>query len=911
MSTWQSRGVYAPVQGWDADFSFLAQAASVTQSRYDRGFNQIKSVYNSLLNSPLTNEGNIAYRDEMFKRLEETLKKNSALDFSKAENVSHVMGLLDPLTKDKDLAYDMAVTRFHKNEKAKMESYRTSDDPEKRKLYSDYAAKAINLAEQNLSNAVRGDGTIQQVSPQEFVPFEDITGYLNEVAKEQKLEIKVDYTDPSGYIITDKNGEKAVPNFTAWAQMQMGNKFDRQLQLQAKVMTEDQIATRMQEEGISRDDAVMRISEEMLPQVTESNTSNVRDLTADLKKLNSEINIIEKYYANGIPANNPSLKTRYDKLVEQRNIHEQLLKNGTNTLKRIDQEGIDYMRGNLVNGTYSGLKKAQALQWGTITALSTAEREIKSDATWTTKYNNQVKLKMHEDDMTYKAADLKLRQEKLAFDYWKEMQPGSSSGSKSKKSGQPEGTGQRTLLGEEQYIDYIGTAVTGTKFKSDVLKSRMNKNFNVMFNALTQADNGLMQLILPDENVNNGINAMNTLKGIADGTITADKLTDEHKDFIVKYGNEIGLVLSPNNLTKNDARIMIEAIAGHSYTEATEKLQQYSRTGTLPEKITSLEPFNKVHSSLKTYVEDQDAIERSLKNIAAVIAQSPDTYEDAKMIGRSSTGTPIYDVSGLDDDAKNNLDAVVANEFNALTAPIGQRYNLSGLTSGQLEVIMNENLSNMYDEGGDIVKQTEVFGTIKDMPKGEMAALFGDMVELTYDPVKEVVAIDVAVKESGGEARAKDLAGQKYRVEIPYDKVRANAGIIPEIAKGMQLNTPTSASAGIFSDFLTNSMANVKSTSYQDAAGFSFDIQGANFSDGYGVNAIMKIYNYPKGTWETFTQKIPITNPGDPTTWTNLNNQINEEFSKFMMSQGHMKAFEKEMDKIALKLQELEEQQTK
>ena len=84
MATWKQRGVTTPVQLWDPDYSFLTKVYSTQQARYDKGFNAVKSVYNSFLNGALTNEGNEAYRSEVFKRLQETLKSTSTLDLSKS-----------------------------------------------------------------------------------------------------------------------------------------------------------------------------------------------------------------------------------------------------------------------------------------------------------------------------------------------------------------------------------------------------------------------------------------------------------------------------------------------------------------------------------------------------------------------------------------------------------------------------------------------------------------------------------------------------------------------------------------------------------------------------------------------------------------------------------------------------------
>ena len=200
----------SPMQLYRPDYAFLTQVYGTKQAEYDRGFNMVKSLYSSALNSPITNQENENFRTEAFKKLQGALKSVTATDLSNPTNIMRAQSLIAPISQDTDLAYDMAVTKYHAKQKQIMEQYKNSTDPKMRAMYNDYSKMDIAFAEEDLRNAKRGDGSIRQVQPRDFTPFEDTMEYLRKAAKEQGLEIKQSGPDGNGYIIERVNGEGAV-----------------------------------------------------------------------------------------------------------------------------------------------------------------------------------------------------------------------------------------------------------------------------------------------------------------------------------------------------------------------------------------------------------------------------------------------------------------------------------------------------------------------------------------------------------------------------------------------------------------------------------------------------------------------------------------------------------------------------
>ena len=144
---------FGPMQLYKPDYQFLTQVYGTRQAEYDRGFSMVRNLYNSVLNSAVTNSDNQSFRQEAFKKLQGALKSVSNVDLSNPTNIMRAQGLIDPISQDQDLAYDMAVTRFHQAQKQKMEQYKNSTDPKIRAMYNDFSKMDIAFAEEDLRNA--------------------------------------------------------------------------------------------------------------------------------------------------------------------------------------------------------------------------------------------------------------------------------------------------------------------------------------------------------------------------------------------------------------------------------------------------------------------------------------------------------------------------------------------------------------------------------------------------------------------------------------------------------------------------------------------------------------------------------------------------------------------------------------
>jgi hypothetical protein len=123
---------YIPqIQPFQPDYNFLANVLQTRQSKYDNSYNQLSSVYTSLLNSPMMRDADIKRKDELFKIIDRDVKKVSGLDLSLQQNVDTAMKVFEPFYNDKNIVNDMVKTKQYQNAVQKGESYKNCVDPAK------------------------------------------------------------------------------------------------------------------------------------------------------------------------------------------------------------------------------------------------------------------------------------------------------------------------------------------------------------------------------------------------------------------------------------------------------------------------------------------------------------------------------------------------------------------------------------------------------------------------------------------------------------------------------------------------------------------------------------------------------------------------------------------------------------
>ena len=213
---------YIPqVQPFKPDYNFYAGVLQQKQSQYDQNYNQINSVYGSLLNSPMTKDINNKRRDDYFKMADNAIKKISGLDLSLEENADQAYGVFKPFYSDNNMMKDMTWTKNYNNEVARGESFRNCIDPKKcGGQYSDVSMAALNYKRDEFRNT--DDQQALGFDNVRFVPQVNVFAKASEAAKAAGFSIKMDKLN-GGYIVTTKNGQLLEPHLQSYFAGLFGN----------------------------------------------------------------------------------------------------------------------------------------------------------------------------------------------------------------------------------------------------------------------------------------------------------------------------------------------------------------------------------------------------------------------------------------------------------------------------------------------------------------------------------------------------------------------------------------------------------------------------------------------------------------------------------------------------------------
>ena len=117
------------------DYKLLGTALATLQNKYDKGFDQVKSMYSSMINRELSSSDNEKFRQDFLKKADAELSKLSGIDLSNPNNVTQASSIFKPLVNDKQYVKDLYLTESQGSEISKMEQTKTSSDSKIRETY--------------------------------------------------------------------------------------------------------------------------------------------------------------------------------------------------------------------------------------------------------------------------------------------------------------------------------------------------------------------------------------------------------------------------------------------------------------------------------------------------------------------------------------------------------------------------------------------------------------------------------------------------------------------------------------------------------------------------------------------------------------------------------------------------------
>jgi hypothetical protein len=857
-----------PMQLYRPDYQFLTQVYGTKQAQYDRGFNMVKSLYNSVLNTNLTNANNQSYRQEAFKRLQGSLQSMSNVDLSNPTNITRAQGMIDPISRDPELAYDMAVTSFHSKQKQLMESYRNSQDPKMRGMYNEYSRMDINFAEEDLRNAKRGDGSITSVQPREFTPFEDVNEFLRKAAKDQGLEIKQSSPDGRGYILTRTNGPGAVPIYNSWATATMGNQFDRQFSVIGRVNAESAIRSEMANKNVGREEATRMVAEKLLPQLNVKQSVAGIAAQEEYRKLDEKVTFYEKQFPNGFPTAKPEIAQEYQRLVKERDEQKTEFENARSEVGRLQSEGSAYIASNLYNIYSQAAKDQTALAFASTFATAKQSVEVRPDTTWATKVSIASRERIA-------GAQMAMAQKKMEFEQYK------LDVNTKLKIQEMQGKG---LIPSTEFTG-VGFSDTPS-YASDMNSASLQLNRDEAYSSAFNAENGLIKLVVDDDSEYGKVfSSIAKIKQMANGQQVT--LSNEELNNLKSYGNKVGMNIDvPTN--SSDANNFLDRMAGYTFNKATERLQLYSDTHKTGDTNPYFKSFRSGAGAFQNMVSQREAINKDMKRVSQEVLDANGNikplYEGAVIKSKISDGVYDFDFSKVSEAAKTRVSSLITG-FKDRQVPVSNQYTISKLTGAEIDLLVK----NPYGVSSVTTSEgaTLDINVLRNMNPVDISALFADKSKVFYDPVRKQVKVEMNVSEKDGIAKKFNLkGGQALYLTIPYETIQSSRGALGRLEEYIPFNTLNVSSLGVLTPLLTNANARVVGESYMNGIGFDYAVTGVPGQN--GSNLLQFDYKYldpQTGKTGTGSQMIPFS-PGDPASLEKASEIIQQVFYNYKITRS-------------------------
>lgn len=190
------------------DYSLLQNVLKTKEMEYERGFAQVKNVYNSLLTAKATNAEDQEMQKAYIAQAEEKLKNLATVDLSIDQNVSIANSVFKPFQEDTELIYDISVTKIADQQASLGQSFLNSNDDKQRKMHSAISDEYVRIPLDELKRAKRGDGSITSVKPRYYVPAVNLYDKFKDFLKAGEYDAVIETSNGSGLILKTKGGKR-------------------------------------------------------------------------------------------------------------------------------------------------------------------------------------------------------------------------------------------------------------------------------------------------------------------------------------------------------------------------------------------------------------------------------------------------------------------------------------------------------------------------------------------------------------------------------------------------------------------------------------------------------------------------------------------------------------------------------
>lgn len=391
---------------YQPDWGMIGTALQKKDYQYQQGINQLRQGYGSILNAPLSNSENIPVRDQYVKQAQESLKKISGADLSLPENVQAAQNIFEPFWNDPFIVKDANYTQWYQSQQQKLASWRDSQDPKVRSMYSPVMEQYLNQGLNKLQTAKRTPEGFSRIERREAIPFTNVQEWLQDRAKDQGL--KIDWTDvsPDGaYLIDTTNGQKTQKKFSSWAEGMMGDNFNEQFKIEGRVRAENvenYIKSQPANAGLPPEQIRAKVADYVITNLKNGYEQRVGKIDSQISSID---NLLKSYPAN---ISDPAQAQKAQQLLDERR---QLasLKDSVSS----EYGGIEDPNSPLYKQTIQSVLQDPTNYFGTLSKQSTINN-------WATARAEVESRTIKENSSFFKAQDIKEKYDNLNFQKQKE-----------------------------------------------------------------------------------------------------------------------------------------------------------------------------------------------------------------------------------------------------------------------------------------------------------------------------------------------------------------------------------------------------------------------------------------------------------------------------------------------------------
>jgi hypothetical protein len=296
---------FVPTPVYRPPFEAIQSLLSTKQQKYDGALSNIRGMYSSVLNSPLTNTQNIDVKNQYLKDAEDKLKNLSQVDLSIEGNQREAAGVFSNFYKDQPMLRDMATTKYNNQQLEMGNAMLQSGD---QKVRDGYFAESIQDIQNNMNDIRSGDRNDPNLYKQRnYVIKRDIQGDLSKQIHDLGYKVVHVEGENGPQLVTIEGGEKSLQSYHTIVQGLMGNNYDDMMGVYGRNEMHDRTSGYIQK-GLSNDEAKGLAVSDYINEKTGQLTKNLDDF----KK---EITNRESFIAQNLDKDGKSLSPQSEKAI--------------------------------------------------------------------------------------------------------------------------------------------------------------------------------------------------------------------------------------------------------------------------------------------------------------------------------------------------------------------------------------------------------------------------------------------------------------------------------------------------------------------------------------------------------------------------------------------------------------------